>query len=895
MRLIVKRSKKEDTNSNKRISIKSSELFQRANPIKGTSPNEAFAHAGNLICTGLILFAINALSLNLGYISPLSSRFFGLLAIIAVLVLYINSYRYISIDNKFYSGITLIAVSLGLLLTAKRPELWLFSLPIFISGLDLVLRSGHATVKELPALSLGCIIYNIIYIGYNYVTPVWVGVRSASQTVSWVVGLIAGSPLNTGPTISGSMILLSFISFVLAFFILSRDKERGLSDLSLLLLFPAAAMAAVGIGYLLILSAPFGPQTRGSSVMDSVYLAFTGFLMLFLILFLVLARNADVREVQIGKLIERKTDIALFAVVSLSILTASINPSVYDGPPGKVVLYERDTEIGFDIPRFPAANESFEPYRGFSIGALGLFLKSLGYNVEELSDNSSRTIKDALDESDILVLLNLKKPFAKEDAENIRNFVKDGGALFVLGEHTRMFVDEDDFKSGRDYLNDILEPAGIRINSDTADYVNDHWKYANLPLPHYVTKNLGLDVSTSSVGASLSLNLSARPLIIGRYAFSDNPDPEAPGHLGNRTYEKGEELGDLVLGACAVCGKGKVLVIGDTSYMFNTEIPFRHKFIEDAVSWMMSERSDYLESLRLVSLLLLGILLVLYLTGRWTLPHYSIALQASISIMIALSLIISGATEGYLIDVHGQENESGGINLAFIDQSHLNRFNSANHNPDSIDGLIVNMMRNGYMPLVLREKKEISSIGPDDVLIIIAPTINYNSEEVSLINDFVKEGGLLIISAGYNNAAPLDELLRSFDLYINETPLGAAPWIVETHGTGGSSVVSPENLEKFWHKPKFMEAHPVGAHGDYQPAAWLNYEGEAFNLIVAKSHGKGRVVLIGDSHFLLNENLEYLTTGQGTDSRDQYQIQWLGNIELLREIIAKHKGKGDNA
>jgi hypothetical protein len=82
-----------------------------------------------------------------------------------------------------------------------------------------------------------------------------------------------------------------------------------------------------------------------------------------------------------------------------------------------------------------------------------------------------------------------------------------------------------------------------------------------------------------------------------------------------------------------------------------------------------------------------------------------------------------------------------------------------------------------------------------------------------------------------------------------------------------------------------MEAYPVLADGEYQPIAWMRYNGVAYNLIIQKSVGQGNVILIGDSRFLLNENLEHLSQGEGKENREQYQLQWLGNIELLRKIL----------
>jgi hypothetical protein len=112
---------------------------------------------------------------------------------------------------------------------------------------------------------------------------------------------------------------------------------------------------------------------------------------------------------------------------------------------------------------------------------------------------------------------------------------------------------------------------------------------------------------------------------------------------------------------------------------------------------------------------------------------------------------------------------------------------------------------------------------------------------------------------------------------------------VETHATGGPGVVKPEDLERYWHQPKFMEAYPVLAAGECKPIAWLNYGGVGYNLAVSKRFGKGEVVLVGDSRFLLNENLEYASDLPGKEDWEQYQLQWLGNIELLRKIISDYQ------
>jgi hypothetical protein len=550
---------------------------------------------------------------------------------------------------------------------------------------------------------------------------------------------------------------------------------------------------------------------------------------------------------------------------------------------GRVLVYERNSEMGFEIPHFPEGNKSFAPDDGFSIGALKLYLVNMGCIVDSLNSTDNRSLNNSLKGANIFVLMNLKKAFPSEDQQLIQEFVRDGGSLLVFGEHTSMFVSDRDFSSGRDYLNDLLGPTGIRINPDTADYIPDHWLYAASALPHAVTKDLDFDLATSSVGASLNLSGTARPLIVGRYAFSDRPNQAQPGHLGDRIYERGETLGDLVVAACDTYGHGKVLVFGDTSYIFNNELPFRYDLIRNSISWLMGRGFGYAAYLGWASAVFLLAALVIF-AGKHR-PRITVQFLTCFAFVAASSLVASGCINGYLINVPADFESD----IAWIDHTHLNQFNLENYRDDGIAGLTLNLFRNGFLPLVQETGKFIADPGKGAVSIIIAPNEHYSAQEADQYREFVEDGGLLLISAGYKSADSMDLILKSFGLQIGDLPLGSFPWIEQTHATMGQSIVSEENLRRYWHRPKFMEAYPVLADGDYKPIAWMRYNGNTYNLIILKEVGKGQVILIGDSRFLLNENLEQLSWGAGKETRKQYQLQWFGNIELLRRILTEHK------
>jgi hypothetical protein len=54
-----------------------------------------------------------------------------------------------------------------------------------------------------------------------------------------------------------------------------------------------------------------------------------------------------------------------------------------------------------------------------------------------------------------------------------------------------------------------------------------------------------------SVGASLEIRPPARPVVVGRYGFSDlgNAVNERGAYLGDYQYQVGEQVGDVVLAA----------------------------------------------------------------------------------------------------------------------------------------------------------------------------------------------------------------------------------------------------------------------------------------------------------------------------------------------------------
>ena len=158
------------------------------------------------------------------------------------------------------------------------------------------------------------------------------------------------------------------------------------------------------------------------------------------------------------------------------------------------------------------------------------------------------------------MLINSPKDLGERERRTILDFVARGGSLLVLGDHTDVFGLMKGFNS-------LLGPLGIRFRFDSAYKARETWRGCQAAAPDAIAWGWDNENPGVAVGASLELSGSARPLLVGRYGFSDIGIREnvMGSFLGNYHYDKGERLGDVVLVATTTYGRGRVVVWGDTS------------------------------------------------------------------------------------------------------------------------------------------------------------------------------------------------------------------------------------------------------------------------------------------------------------------------------------------
>ena len=365
---------------------------------------------------------------------------------------------------------------------------------------------------------------------------------------------------------------------------------------------------------------------------------------------------------------------------------------------------------------------------------------------------------------------------------------------------------------------------------------------------HFITQHLkNEDDLQIWIGASLDISYPARPVIIGKYAFSDRGNVHAAqrGYLGDMRYARGERLGDVVLVAENTYGDGKVLVFGDTSSFQNSAIALSSPFVDNVFDWLGSKKSVVYPSDD-VFLSIMMLLAIAQLTVRR--PSAKRIMQALLGVcgLVTMALMIADRNE--LAQTFDLKTA-----IAYVDISHLERVNrDLWGDPDGFGGLTYNLIRNGYFPKVLKTF-DTQRINRATVLILIAPAKPFSDEEIEAIEGFIRQGGYLILTVGWEEKAGSQGLLDRFRINISNTPLGR---------------ISPEQNAK---GITFLKAWPV-------IAAQKNVETLCtvwgYPVMVFSGYGKGGVVVVGDSSFMLNRNLEGL------------HHYFVPNINALRELFS---------
>ena len=127
-----------------------------------------------------------------------------------------------------------------------------------------------------------------------------------------------------------------------------------------------------------------------------------------------------------------------------------------------------------------------------------VFSESFGARPLISAELSEEDLRDA----DALVLIFPDAPWQDGQLDRIWNFVRRGGCLLVMGEHTTREAD------GRNRFNDVLAPTAMRVRFDSATFAVGGWLQSYETLWHSVSA--GIKDTENDFGVVIGASVSAR-------------------------------------------------------------------------------------------------------------------------------------------------------------------------------------------------------------------------------------------------------------------------------------------------------------------------------------------------------------------------------------------------
>ncbi len=514
-------------------------------------------------------------------------------------------------------------------------------------------------------------------------------------------------------------------------------------------------------------------------------------------------------------------------------------------------------------------------------GRLLDFLKAYGYKVETRSEPLDH---DVLKKYDILLLVMNSHAYTRQEINNIKKFMKDGGGLMVIGDHTNV----DDVMAS---LNPVLEGFNIGLKFDIVRV--DKSIKANIFAAHcpmFQGVNPVGEVAIGN-GASLSVSLPAIPILnVGYGAFSDIGDMKTgpdQAYLGNGVLDKDEKVGDHVLAACSKYGKGRLIVFGDSSYFQNLALYRNYKFCYQCFDWLNRMNSSFGNVWLIIAIVLL---LAAVLYGQGGQDIWKIGYGLIPAIILSQCIAFVANNHNYPAIDYKKLGQRVLIDFAHYPQ-HRTYWEDSDNYPTSLDSLVHQTLRVGLHPsLKCKGRLNAQELNGYDALVIPSPNLSYTKQEVQDVQQWVSNGGGLLVIEGARKETTIPALLKPFEIQLDDKPLGTYYCQKDTDGNDWKIPMS-FTTQKFIQHPITQGINsiwfmtPVAVKGGTPLAHVYDYP-----TMVYKQYGKGRLVVVGDDLFFAN----YISEGEkGVVDYDKVYLNWNVMKWLTGDYTTKARRHGE--
>ena len=374
---------------------------------------------------------------------------------------------------------------------------------------------------------------------------------------------------------------------------------------------------------------------------------------------------------------------------------------------------------------------------------------------------------------DILILKTPVQPIAEAERAAIDRFVRAGGGLLLVGDHTNLL-------GMGTHLNSLCDRYGLRFRYDSvSDATTGGFVDYYGPAVGRSVGAIHVDHLQFMTSCSMELDARAEAIVVAPSCRRDPHDYAASSFFGRIGPHPEMAHGPCILAATAEAGRGRIAAFTDSTVWSSFAI-FQHdreKLAGDLVAMLNRGRSP------------------------WTIPVRAIAVVGAMAMAVvgarrARSGMTFAAVLGGLAGIAGGVHAADRVHAVAYDPgparspshevSFLWQGGACGFPPvlGSIDGLavdrafdtlLVSFQRLGLIPRVAYEYDEI--IGPDTrAVVVIAPVVRPPAATLAKVEAFVRSGGSLVViddgRLGGTGSAP--DYMRRFGINLKYTRVADA-------------------------------------------------------------------------------------------------------------------------
>ena len=312
-------------------------------------------------------------------------------------------------------------------------------------------------------------------------------------------------------------------------------------------------------------------------------------------------------------------------------------------------------------------------------------------------------------------------------------------------------------------------------------------------------------------------------------------------------------------------GDGSVVVLGDVQCLANDRLPSSYIFVGRLLAALAGKSGGPLVLWR-QGLGLLALVAMLVLAARRADVVPLAAAGVALGVVVFGGMAAGDATSDPLPDGRPQSNHP----VAYIDASHLELLVREPWSPDGLGQLTRSLARGGCLPLLAPDLSP-RRLERAAMLLSIAPAKPFAADQRKAVREFIDAGGIFISMVGSEEIGPSAPLLADFDLAVPPMPVPPSEITREPLPLGAFQAAYGESgneKSNVW----LYAAWPIAPGQDAEDlVAWSDGR-QYMPVITSKRFGTGTVVLIGDSCFAMNKNMELL--GNEPASNTEFW-QWL--------------------